>query len=204
MSTAWIKHGLTHIGVWFALLGVTVLLTVLFNFLGNLTCAVLTGLILGIAGRWRWHAIPISLVFPAVILGLSHYARLELPPGRVRLVALVCGAAFWGVYGLAFGLHFLEQKPDVPPGVATETAVEVKPEFRLATLRGSWSCEESAPSGSTQSKSLQIESGRFTLTVSQRGGRRRVIAQGEVSVDGSRKDLPVVTFKAAPDSAGSR
>jgi hypothetical protein len=203
MSTTWIKHGLTRGGVWFALVGVTVLLTVLFNFLGNLTCAVLAGMILGIAGRWQWNAIPISLVFPAVFLSLSHYAKLELPPGKVQLVALVCGVAFWGVYALAFALHFLEQKPEVPPGVATEAAVNVKPEFHLATLCGSWSCEESAPSGSTQSKTLRIEAGRFLLTVSERG-RRRVIAQGDVKVDASRKDLSVVSFNAEPDSPDRR
>ena len=203
MHTTWIKHGLTRIGVWCALVGVTVLLTVIFNFLGNLTCAVLSGMILGTARRWRWNAIPISLVFPAVILGLSQYSKLELPPGKVQLIALVCGAAFWGVYGMTFSLYFLEKKQEVPSEVTVETALSTKAEFRLKTLRGSWTCEDSAANGSTQYKTLQIEEGKFALTVSERGGRVRVIARGEVSVDASQTDHSVVSFNAAPDSLDS-
>ena len=203
MNTTWLRHGLTRIGVWCALVGVTLLLTVIFNFLGNLTCAVLSGMILGAARRWRWNAIPISLVFPAVILGLSHYSKLELPPGKVQLIALVCGAAFWGVYGMTFGLYFLEKKQEVPSEVAVETALNAKPEFRLKSLRGSWTCEDSAANGSTQYKTLQIEEGKFALTVSERGGRVRVIAQGEVIVDASRTERSVVTFNATQDSQGS-
>lgn len=202
INATWIKHGLTRIGVWLALVGVTVLLTVLFNFLGNLTCAVLSGMMLGAARRWRWNAIPISLVFPAVILLLSHYSKLELPPGKVHLIALVCGAAFWGVYGMTFGLYFLEKKPEGSPGVPAATALSAKPEFRLATLRGSWTCEDAAANGSTQCKTLRIEEGRFALTVSERGGRGRVIARGEVNVDASRTDHSVVTFNAEQDSPG--
>ena len=204
MNAAWIKNGLTRIGVWCALVGVTVLLTVLFSFLGNLTCAVLSGMILGAARRWRWNEIPISLVFPAVILGLSHYSKLELPPGKVHLIALVCGAAFWGVYGMTFGLYFLEKKQEVSPGGTAETAPSAGPEFRLATLRGSWTCEDSAGNGSTQCKTLRIEEGKFALTVSEPGGRVRVLARGEVSVDASRTDHLVVTFNEERDSLGSR
>ena len=204
MNATWIKNGLTRIGVWCALVGVTALLTVLFSFLGNLTCAVLSGMILGAARRWRWNAVPISLVFPAVILGLSHYSKLELPPGKVHLIALVCGAAFWGVYGMTFGLYFLERKQEVPLEVTAETAPSAKPEFRLAALRGSWTCENSAANGSTQCKTLRIEEGKFALTVSERGGRVRVIACGEVSVDASRTDRVVVAFNEERDSPGNR
>jgi hypothetical protein len=202
MNTTWIKHGLTRIGVWCALVGVTVLLTVLFSFLGNLTCAVLSGMILGAARRWRWNAIPISLVFPTVILTLSHYSKLELPPEKVHLIALVCGAAFWGVYGMTFGLYFLEKKEEVPPGVAPETAANTVPEFRLAALRGSWTCEDPVANGSTQCKTLRIEEGKFALTVSERGGRVREIARGEVSVDASRTDHVVVAFNEERDFPG--
>lgn len=204
MNATWIKHGLTRIGVWCALVGVTVLLTVLFSFLGNLTCAVLSGMMLGAARRWRWNAIPISLVFPAIILGLSYYSKLELPPGKVHLIALVCGAAFWGVYGMTFGLYFLEKKQEVSPRGTAETAPSAPPEFRLATLRGSWTCEDAAANGATQCKKLRIEEGKFALTVSERGGRERVIARGEMSVDASRTEHAVITFKTAQDSPGSR
>lgn len=202
INATWLKHGLTRLGVWCALVGVTVLLTVLFSFLGNLTCAVLSGMILGAARQWRWHALPVSLVFPAVILLLSHYSKLELPPGKVYLIALVCGAAFWGVYGMAFGLSFLEKKPDVPAGGASETAPCVPREFRLAALRGSWTCEDAVTNGARQCKKLQIEDGKFALTVVERGGQVRVVAQGAVSVDAARTESPLITFNATPNLPG--
>jgi len=204
MKTAVIKRGLTSLGVLCALAGVTTLLTVLFSFLGNLSCAVLSGMIVGVARRWQWQAIPISLVFPAVILGLTYSAKLELPPGKVHLVAIVCGAAFWGVYGMTFGMYFLEKKQEGSPGNPAETVPRTKPEFHLATLHGSWTYEDPTGNGSAQCKTLWIEEGKFALTVSERGGRRQVIARGKVCVDRSRTDHPVVTFNAAPDSPGSR
>ncbi len=200
MITTWIKHGLTRIGVWCALVGVTVLLTVLFNFLGNLTCAVLSGMILGAARRWRWNAIPISLVFPAVLLSLSHFAKLELPPGKVQLIAGVCAAAFWGVYGLTFGLYFLEQKPELPAIPTAAMPGSVKPKFSLATLCGSWTCEDPAPNGAPQCKTLRIEAGKFALTFSEPGEPGYELAQGEVSVETSRPERTTVRFAAAPES----
>jgi len=200
MNTTWIKHGLTRIGVWCALVGVTVLLTVLFNFLGNLTCAVLSGMILGAARRWRWNAIPISLVFPAVLLSLSHFARLELPPGRVQLIAAICAAAFWGVYGLTFGLSFLEQKPEAPPAHGDEPARSSRPKFGLASLCGIWKCEDPAVNGAAQSKTLRVEAGKFVLTVGAPGEPGRELARGAVSVDAARPERATVRFAPAPES----
>jgi len=203
MNTAFIKNGLTRIAVWCALAGVTALLTVLFSFLGNLTCAVISGMMLGAARRWRWHAIPISIVFPAVIIGLSYSSKLELPPGKVHLVAIVCGAAFWGVYGMTFGLYFLEKKQEASSGVAIAVP-SAKPEFQLAALRGNWTCGDSAANGSSQCKTLRIEDGQFALTIRERGGRTTLLARGEVSVDGSRTDPVVLSFKAERDSPGDQ
>ena len=200
-----IKSGLTRIGVWCALVGVTVLLTVLFSFLGNLTVAVVTGLVLGSARRWRWNSIPISLVFPAVILGLSHYFKIELPPEKVYLMALVCGGAFWGVYGMTFCLHILEQKEEVPSAMAKGRADQLGGTFKtessaprgfsLAALRGSWTCEDAGANGSPQHKTLRIEDGKFALTVSEPGGRLREIARGEVSLGQSKAGKSEVTLK---------
>ncbi len=200
MKPAWITHGLTGFAVWLALVGVTVLLTVLFSFLGNLSCAVLTGMILGAVGRWRWSAIPISLVFPTVILALSHFSRIELPPGKVQLIALLCGAAFWGVFGMTFGLHCFEHKQAVAPSTKGIPAPEPKPEFRLSALSGSWVCEGPSTNGSAAEKSLRIEAGKFTLTIGGRRGRARVIARGEVSLNTAQSDYPVVTFHPERDS----
>jgi hypothetical protein len=206
-----IKSGLTRIGVWFALVGVTVLLTVLFSFLGNLSVAVVTGLVLGSARRWRWHAVPVSIVFPAVVLGLSHYFKSELPPGKVHLIAVVCGAAFWGVYGMSFCLHIFEQKAPVPPAMAKGLVVvpgssserasgTAARGFTLATLCGSWACKDITADGSTRHKTLRIEDGKFALTVREPDGRQRELARGEVNVGQLKADTPVVTLHPKTDS----
>jgi hypothetical protein len=206
------KNGLTRIGIWCALVGVTVVLTVLFSFLGTLTGAVVAGVMLGSARRWQWKAIPVSLVFPAVILGLSHYSKIELPPEKVYLIALVCGAAFWAVYGMTFSLHILEQREETPatmatgrsdpPGHTSGTESGAAPGFSLASLRGIWTCEDTAADGSTQHKTLRIEDGKFALIVNEPGGRGCEIARGGVNVNQSGANEPVVTLKAQrPDHA---
>jgi hypothetical protein len=210
-----IKSGITRIGVWCALAGATILLTVLFNFLGNLTVAVGTGVVLGSARRWRWSAIPVSLVFPAVILGLSHYFKSELPPGKIQLIALVCGAAFWVVYALSFGLHVLEQKEEVPaarakergglPGDTFGVANGTDREFSLTELHGCWVCTGTATDGSPQHRTLRIEGGKFALTEGGPGDRRQEMAQGEVRVEQSVAGEPVVTLTRQPhDQAVNR
>ena len=198
MNFARTKSGLRQLGVLCALGGVTVLLTVLFSFLGNLSAAVVAGVMMGSTRRWHWTGIPVSLVFPAVILALSHYSKIELPPEKVHLITLVCGLAFWGVYAMMFCLHFLEQKEEAPPVNAAGRAGleggtsggegDASRGFSLALLRGNWTCENAAADGSAQIKTLLIEDGKFTLTVSVPGGRSRVVARGEVNVDPSSRD----------------
>ena len=206
-----IKNALMQLGVLCALGGVTVLLTLLFSFLGTLSATVVAGVMMGSARRWQWQAIPVSLVFPAVILGLSYYSKIELPPEKVYLIALVCGVAFWGVYGLIFCLPFLEQKETPPPttpagskgqkGATPGNETEGLRGFSLAALQGSsWSCEKKAD-GSGQRKTLQIEDGKFVLSVSGPGGRLRVVARGDVRVDSSQPDKLVVDLSAQRNGA---
>lgn len=204
-----LKNAFRQIGVLGALTGVTVLLTVLFSFLGTLSAAVVTGMMMGSARRWQWPALPISLVFPAVILGLSYYSKIALPPEKVYRIALVSGVAFWGVYGMMFCLHFLEQKEAAPsatpagsvgskggtPGTETDTGRGLS----LASLCGSWNCEKAAD-GSGHQKTLQIEDGKFVLSVNGPSGRWRVVARGGVSVDQSRTDKRVINLSEQRDT----
>ena len=196
------KQGLVCLGGLCALTGLTVLFTLLFNILGNLTCAVVAGMILGSGRRWHWDAVPVSLIFPAVILSLSHFSKVELPPAKLYLVSLVSSGAFWGVMGLTFSLRFLERKNDLPPSIAIGAAHEPgtePPPFDLATLRGSWTCETSDTAGAGPSKTLLIEEGRFVLTERKWRGRERVVARGEVIVNPAGAGEIVFTSKPAPD-----
>lgn len=194
MNAMPIKKGLGLMVAWGALAGVTVLLTLLFSILGSLSCAVVAGMILGSTRRWRWDALPVSLVFPAVILALSRCSTFELPATKVYLVAMLTGAAFWMVFGLTLCLRFLERKGGASlstvPGVTSEAGVATRPDaaatpdrLDLALLRGSWTCEEACPEGLTQNKTLRIEDGKFSLSISKPRRRERVVARGQVRID---------------------
>jgi len=189
MNAVAIKSGLVRLGGLGALAGLTVLLTMLFSILGNLTCAVIAGMILGSGRRWQWHAIPLSLVFPLVILSLSYYSKVDLPPRKVYLIALVSTAAFWSVLGMTFSLRFLESKNDPSSSAAAQqiSRIDAPPaaptEFKLTTLQGNWSCEGTSHEGLPQYKSLRIAEGEFVLTTRTSRGREREVARGEVSVD---------------------
>ena len=203
-------NALRQLGVLATLAGVTVLLTLLFSFLGTLSITVVMGVIMGSTRRWQWQSLPVSLVFPTVMLGLSHYSKIEVPQERVNLIALVCVLAFWGVFGMMFCMRFFEQKesapPATPPGqVASNVSTsgvedDALRAFSLAALRGSlWASDKhSDPSG--QRKTLQIEGGKFELSVSAPGGRTRVVARGEVIVEQPRPDQLVINLSEQRDA----
>lgn len=204
MNTASIKQAAVRLGGLGALIGVTVLLTILFSILGNITCAVVAGVIFGSGRRWQWLALPCSLVFPGVILLLSHYSKVELPPGKVSLVALLSAGAFWGVMGLARILHFVERKPEAaptasgPPGNSAIGRTEAANQFNLAVLSGSWTCDEPAGNGLIQSRTLRIEQGKFQLVERRHRGRDRIVAHGEVSAGISNPREIIFAVEPAP------
>ncbi len=189
MNAVPIRKDLKLVGAWCALVAVTVLLTLLFSILGNLSCAVVAGLILGSVPRSWWKLVSVSLIFPAVILAFSFYSKVELATSKVYLVAMVTGAAFWVVFGLTLGLHLLERKEDaspiIRPGMSGNPgpAVSTIPEFGVAVLRGSWTCEDTAIDGLRQVKTLRIEDGKFSLTISKPRRQECIVARGNVSMD---------------------
>lgn len=196
MDTASLKQAAVRLGGLGALIGVTVLLTLLFSILGNLTCAIVAGVVFGSSRRWQWLSLPCSLVCPGVILLLSYYSKVELPPGKVWLIALLAAGAFWSVVGLARVFRFVERKPDAaPPGGAgsTETTARSAQPFDPSTLRGSWTCEESAGQGLVQSRTLRIKDGRFVLLEHPRRGRDRVVARGAVNANGAQPAAVIFT-----------
>ena len=189
MNAASMKTALVRLGGWSALAGVTALLTLLFSILGNLSCAVLAGMILGAGRRWQWEAVPLSLVFPAVLLSLSHFSKVELPPSKLWLIALVSMGAFWGVLGLMFVFRSQEKREEKPPPAAgslpgsTGIQSTLPPPLDLAAFRGSWTSEENGAGGNGRVRMLHIEQGRFRLAERNLRGRERVLAQGEVRVE---------------------
>jgi len=202
------NKGLGLIAAGGMLVGVTVLLTVLFSILGNLSCAVVAGLIFGSSRRWQWHVLLVSLVFPAVVLALSHYSKVELATAKVYQVAMLTGLAFWVVFGLTLSLHFLERREgtspsDAPPaageaGSAVVPAAVRAPGLNVALLQGIWTCEETGPDGRTQCKTLRIEDGKFTLGVTRSARREQVVAHGTLRMDESLPGRVEFTSDAPP------
>lgn len=205
MNSPSMKKAAVRLGGWGALTGVSVLLTLLFSVLGNLTCAVVAGLILGSGRRWQWNAVPVSLIFPAVVLALSYYSHVELPPAKVYLLALVSLGAFWGVLGLTFGLRFLERKGESPPravaGSASIQRTEAPPTlpFNLAALEGCWTCEGTGTGGTLRTKTLRIQDGKFVLTERRLRSREQVMARGDLSLSQTGTGELVFTPKPPPD-----
>jgi hypothetical protein len=180
------------------------LLSFTFSFLGTLFCAALAGMMLGALRTHKWHAIPVSLLFPLVIFFLLKGIRTELEGRQVALVSLACFAIFWLIYALAATLFRFERKgpgsagcPDaIRPVPASLPAAEraahpatlgpvVAPKrngcLSLEMLQGNWAGEAN---GDPQFRSRRISIQRDWLTLFgvDAGGQAKVLAQAEVSL----------------------
>jgi hypothetical protein len=100
------------------------LLTVIFSFLGTFICAALAGMMMG-AGRIRvLPSTVLSLLFPVVLVVTFRLSHTEIMAGHILLLALICLAVFWGLYGAIRALISTEQKSN--PAVASHTETIVK------------------------------------------------------------------------------
>lgn len=208
-----------HLGLGLALVLVVALVTLLFNFLGTLSCCVLVAMMSGTAKPRRWHAVLISLVFPAVLLSFAPIPKIGLPWHETVLLAILCFGVFWATYLLTRALMCLETSDGVAPGKRPRWPAELreKPAHPQAAepavvprgrscgpdvdeLQGTWSWQASAVEGQPCEKIIEVAHNQLALRITDLRGQVRVLSKGDVRVEqwGSLKILKVL----APVSAG--
>lgn len=192
---------LKHIGLGFVLVSVVVFLTLMFSLLGAISCAVVSGMILGAARLGKLRSILVSLVFPGVTLILAHVSHALQERENIQFSS-VCFGSFWIAYFVTYGLVLLERKAPQPAvqgaaggpaaprehdaglpfrtDAASDSASQASGEPRLEELRGRWSCQTSAQDGQSHTKLLEIDGDRFALSTADPSGRTLSVARGGV------------------------
>jgi hypothetical protein len=202
-----IKTAARWVGCGIALASVTALLSLVFNFLGTILCASLTGMMLGAMRRSRWPSLPLSFIFPAVILVLFRLTRTEMPDSQVRIVSLLCFGAFWLLYGataLVVAYERAQKAPAISPqGQPPETGLQIGPvgsaeTLHLATkesqphaleglclglLQGKWSCIANGHPEAEKQKVMLIEQDHLALSFDDPQGHGRLLLRGAVRVE---------------------
>jgi len=196
-----------QMALWAVLVAVVGLLTLLFSLLGTISCAVIVGVMMGASRRWRWQTLPISIVFPAVIVTLSRVSKTELDWRQTMQMALLCFGVFWATHLVTYLLMFLERPPENPApnnSRTTTSASEPTKPAKVAQccfedLRGKWHCETTAPDGQTQERIMTIGENEFSLSQKTPDGQRRLIAQGKVEWVGTRQPKALVIHGSEGD-----
>jgi hypothetical protein len=200
-----------------------VLLSLTFSFLGTLFCAALAGMMLGTLRTRKWHAIPVSLLFPLVIFTLLKGMRTELGVRQVVLVSVACFSIFWLIYALAAALFFFERKGQPPAGSARpvrlvppptpEAEVEVQPadaarvgapkrngSLSLEMLQGNWAGKANGQP-QYQSRRIIFQGEGLTLVGMDSSGQAKVLGQAEVRLCPSSSPQMVQLWRPAAESA---
>ena len=110
MNAVAIKTAARYLGAWGAIVLCVILLSLLFTFLGTITCAALAGMMLGAFKGAKWFSVSVSLVFPVVIFGMARGAKVELAPQQITLLAALCFGTYWVTYLVSAFVFFCEQK----------------------------------------------------------------------------------------------
>ena len=211
MNAAAIRTSGRYLGAWGAIVLCVILLSVIFNFLGTITCAVLVGMMMGVFKGTKWFSVSVSLVFPGVILGLVRGARVELSQQQVLMLGALCFGAFWVTYLVSAYVFFCEQKgakaprpsasapqlePLLPGGQAVATGGTLAAELTesaapfmescLKQLEGSWVCETAGAGEPSYKKIIQIREAKLELRAVDPSGRTTLLATGDVTLQGVR------------------
>src|ERR1051326_4502643 len=94
MNVPALKTVLRHLAGWGMVLLFTVLLTVIFSFLGAFFCAALAGMMLGSFKGSQGRTVTLSVIFPAVLFAVLRVGGAELLMNQVLMLTLLCLATF--------------------------------------------------------------------------------------------------------------
>lgn len=194
-----VKLALKHLCLWLVLVGVVLLLTLLFNFFGTLSCAALAGMMLGAIKHRRWLALPIAAVFPGVIFALMYFSKVELEGSKRIVVPALCFGLFWMTYFVTHLMMSAEAK-STPPRAQTPAATKQVEPLRLDQLQGRWRCESADHDGRVKHRVIEITRGHLVLSEFDAGGRQRLRAEAEVQLeDSAPAEMPVVSTDKQPE-----
>jgi hypothetical protein len=205
-----VKAALRCLGLGLVLVAIVGLLTLIFSFLGTLSCAALGGLMLGAMRHRRWLSLPVSLVFPAVVFALMQLSKVELHGHKRIVVPALCFGLFWLTYLVTramAGAEHNDSSADTQaghgPGVRRseagsgtlgaerQTLVSGMTELRLEHLEGRWRCE-AADSGRIREKVIEIAGGHLILRGFSADGKERLRVEGEVRLENSQPGKVIV------------
>jgi hypothetical protein len=207
MSAVAVRAVGRYLGAWGAIVLCVILLSLLFTFLGTITCAVLAGMMMGAFKGAKWFSVSVSLVFPGVIFCMTRGARVELTTQQITLLAALCFGTFWVTYLVSAFVFFCEQKDrkstkraaSVPQdealaqggqvaGANRNAAAEAPGSTELGTescleqLQGDWVCEASRAGHSLCRKIIQIKESKLELKAVDASGRITLLGRGDVTL----------------------
>src|SRR5208282_5423278 len=184
MSVVAMRNAGRYLGAWGAIALCVVLLSLLFTFLGTITCAVLVGMMMGALKGAKWFSVSVSVV----IFSMARGARVELTMQQVLLLAALCFGVFWVTYLVSAVLFFCEQKErrsarppaarpepwtsaqdtpvaatDCSPAAGPVGATVPARESCLEQLQGNWVREASGTGGPVYMKVIRISETRLEL-----------------------------------------
>ena len=194
MNASSIRGCVKQAGLWCILVIAVVLLTLLFTVLGTITCAVLTGMMMAAARHQRWQTIPVSAVFPGVVIALIGLAKVDLEGQQRIVLPALCFGAFWFTYLVTRGIVRLETKP----GGVSDTLIPAQPEkivseavkeLKLENLQGKWIFEGA---NGNVGRILEVAGDTFSLSEVDAGGRARLISKSNIKLELSQTPNRIV------------
>lgn len=191
-STAWLGIR-NQIVVGIVVAGVVSVLTLLFSFLGTITCGAVFGMMFGPLKRSTWQVSVVSLLFPLVSLAFSHLVTFE----RSLLLAALCFGVFWTSYLLTRTALYFEasQLTSSAPALAhrsatdqpstsgaSETRAEPAYDPGLEELQGRWARQDASRDNISPIETIEIARDRFLVTACGADGKPRTVCFGPVVV----------------------
>jgi hypothetical protein len=185
MKTGLIKTVGTYAVCWGTIVSFTILLTLVFSFLGTLMCTLLAGMMMGAVKPSKWLSVPISIMFPTIILALTRWTRTEFTPGQIAGLACLCLAAFWGIYLGAALVVSTEKKSsrvsaDRAAGLPAPAIAQP-----LEVIQGKWTRDTHDPAGHAEKQVIEIHDHDLTVLVIDEQGHKRLAAHGAVQLGGA-------------------
>jgi hypothetical protein len=228
MNAVAIKTAGRYLGAWGTIVLCVILLSLLFTFLGTITCAVLAGMMMGAFKGAKWFSVSVSLVFPTVIFGMARGAKVELTPQQITLLAALCFGTYWVTYLVSAFVFFCEQKDrksvkppaSAPPGETLAPGAPAAPagfnraatlselagpgtESCLEHLQGDWVCEASRAGHSLCRKVIQIKASKLELRTVDANGRSTLLARGDLTLQSVRACQAPVVAQGATEPVDS-